>query len=138
LPSLLVVAAAGALIAWRPEARRHVRTAAGIAVALLCFYGISLALLAIAEAATSADVGTKFQRGHTAVSLFWGLVGMGLLYVGLTRRRRELRLAGFGLLEIGLAKLFLYDSPFSAAWRARSRSSRWEPSSSSPGSFTND
>jgi uncharacterized membrane protein len=31
------------------------------------------------------------------------------LYTGLIRRRRGLRLAGFGLLGVSLAKLFLYD-----------------------------
>jgi uncharacterized membrane protein len=39
-------------------------------------------------------------------------VSLGFLYLGLTRRQRELRIAGFGLFGISLAKLFLYDLTF--------------------------
>jgi uncharacterized membrane protein len=46
------------------------------------------------------------------VSAFWGLVGVGLLYVGLTRRALPFRLAGFALFGVSLAKLFLYDLAF--------------------------
>jgi uncharacterized membrane protein len=49
------------------------------------------------------------QRGHSAVSAFWGIVGLVTLYVGLTRDLRALRLAGFALFGLALAKLFLYD-----------------------------
>jgi uncharacterized membrane protein len=41
-----------------------------------------------------------------------GLISLGLLYFGLTRRSRALRLAGFGLFGVTLAKLFLYDLAF--------------------------
>ena len=51
----------------------------------MLFYAVSLAILEIAELATDADIGT--------------------------RRHRELRIAGFGLFGIGLAKLF-YDLTF--------------------------
>jgi uncharacterized membrane protein len=54
-------------------------------------------------------VKTDFQRGHTAVSAVWGAIGHGLLTLGLVRRSRAIRLAGFGLFGISLAKLFLYD-----------------------------
>jgi uncharacterized membrane protein len=49
------------------------------------------------------------QRGHSAVSAFWGIVGLVTLYVGLTRDLRALRLAGFALFGLAIAKLFLYD-----------------------------
>jgi uncharacterized membrane protein len=79
---------------------------------VLLFYAVSLSILEIAEIATNADVDTKFQRGHTGVSAFWGLISLGLLYFGLTRRSRALRLAGFGLFGVTLVKIFLYDLAF--------------------------
>lgn len=51
---------------------------------------------------------TAFRSGHTVVSAVWGLLALGLLYVGLTRWR-SLRLAGFALFAISLGKLFLFD-----------------------------
>ena len=112
VPALLVLAGTAGIIAWRPEPWPHLRTATLAIVGATCFYAVSLALLELAEVATDADVATKFQRGHTAVSLFWGLVSLGFLYVGLTRRNRRLRAAGFLLFGVSLAKLFLYDLAF--------------------------
>jgi uncharacterized membrane protein len=43
------------------------------------------------------------------VSAFWGLISLGFLYLGLRRRSRALRLAGFALFGVTLAKTFLYD-----------------------------
>ena len=77
--------------------------------AVLALYGLSLTILEIAEAVSAAGVETDFQRGHTAVSAFWGVVGLGLLTLGLIRRARALRLAGFALFGLSLVKLFLYD-----------------------------
>jgi uncharacterized membrane protein len=110
--ALLVLAAAAGIVVWRPAFHRHAQMGALAVAGGILFYAVSLAILEIAEFATDADVGTKFQRGHAAVSVFWGLVSLGSLYVGLTRRHRELRIAGFGLFGIGLAKLFLYDLTF--------------------------
>jgi uncharacterized membrane protein len=90
-----------------PQARYRAGAVAGAGV--LALYGVSLTILEIAQAASAGSIETGFQRGHTAVSAFWGAVGVGLLYVGLTRRSLALRLAGFGLFGVSLAKLFLYD-----------------------------
>ncbi|HEX2046092.1 MAG TPA: DUF2339 domain-containing protein [Gaiellaceae bacterium] len=90
-----------------PQARY--RLAAVVAAGVLALYGLSLTILEVAQSASAGSVETGFQRGHTAVSAFWGAVGVGLLYVGLTRRSLPLRLAGFGLFGVSLAKLFLYD-----------------------------
>jgi uncharacterized membrane protein len=68
--------------------------------ALLALYTVSLAVLAGAR---------QFERGETLVSTLWALVALGLLVLGLTRGVRELRIAGFGLLGLALAKLFLFD-----------------------------
>jgi hypothetical protein len=76
---------------------------------VVALYAASLAILELFQWASPANVATDFQRGHTAVSALWGLVGLALLYVGLTRRSRVFRLAGFALFAVSLAKLFLYD-----------------------------
>jgi hypothetical protein len=94
-----------ALDAQRPFWRR----AAWAAVAMLGTYAISLTILGVAEAIGQASVATNFERGHSAVSAFWGLIGLAVLYVGLKRGLNWLRLVGFGLFGLALTKLFLYD-----------------------------
>jgi hypothetical protein len=112
VPALLFLAGAAAVFAYGPELRRHARAWTVGVLGVLLFYAVSLSILEIAEIATNADVDTKFQRGHTGVSAFWGLISLGLLYFGLTRRSRALRLAGFGLFGVTLVKIFLYDLAF--------------------------
>src|SRR2546430_8675544 len=58
---------------------------------ILGVYGLCLGILELAERiAPGHDVQTNFQRGHTAVSGFLGLLGLGLLYAGLKRGSRGL------------------------------------------------
>ena len=52
---------------------------------------------------------TDFERGHTAVSALWALVGLGLLVAGLLRGVGRRALRGAGPLRAGLVKIFLYD-----------------------------
>ena len=89
-----------------PGKRYRLHVVAGAAV--LAIYAVSLAILGAFQEFGSASVETDFQRGHSAVSAFWGVVGLITLYVGLTRDLRTVRLAGFAL-GLALAKLFLYD-----------------------------
>jgi uncharacterized membrane protein len=112
VPALLFLALAAGVFAYGPELVRHGRAVTFGVLGVILFYGVSLSILEIAELATNADVDTKFQRGHTGVSAFWGLVSLAFLYFGLTRRSRPLRLAGFALFGITLAKIFLYDLAF--------------------------
>jgi uncharacterized membrane protein len=72
-------------------------------------YALSILEL-LQHAFPHASMQTDFQRGHTAVSAFWGLLGLALLYSGLPRWR-SLRIAGFALFAVSLAKIFLYDLP---------------------------
>jgi uncharacterized membrane protein len=109
-------------LAWeldgKQEQWRHV---AGGMAALLGLYGLSLAILGAFEWIGHAGVATSFQRGHTAVSAVWGLLGLLLLVAGLARRLPWLRTAGFALLGVSVAKLFLYDlSALSSVTRALS------------------
>jgi uncharacterized membrane protein len=92
--------------------RKFWRRAAEATTAVLCAYATSLAILGIAEAVGGASVATNFERGHSAVSAFWGLIGLGVLYLGLKRGANWLRVVGFGLFGLALAKLFVYDLAF--------------------------
>ena len=96
---------ANALHVQRPVWRR----AAEAAATVLCVYATSLTILELAEAVGGASVTTNFERGHSAVSAFWGILGLVVLYAGLKRGLTWLRLLGFGLFALALAKLFLYD-----------------------------
>ena len=72
-------------------------------------YAVSLGILELAERVSSASVETDFERGHTAVSAVWALVGLGLLVVGLLRSSAALRYGGLALFGLSLAKIFVYD-----------------------------
>jgi uncharacterized membrane protein len=95
----VAVAGAAAAIAAAAHGRRR-RWAAAVAGALGA-YGVSIAILSL----------TTFHTGHTVVSAFWGLIGLGLLYAGLTRYG-ALRAAGFAVFAVALGKLFLFDLSF--------------------------
>jgi uncharacterized membrane protein len=105
-PAALLVAAAAAVYASRATAlRAHTWWASGT----LAVYGVSLALLELFRHLGDASPTTAYQRGHTAVSALWGLIGLALLYAGLQRSVRALQLGGFALFGISLAKLFVFD-----------------------------
>lgn len=112
VPALLLVALATALLAGNlgtaNEVERRGRVTAWWIAGLVGLYAASLSILELLERISPEDVQTNFQRGHTAVSALWGLLGLVLLYLGLTRVL-ALRVAGFVLFGLGLAKIFLYD-----------------------------
>ena len=58
--------------------------------------------------ATSLELGIR-QQGQMCLSAFWSVCGFLALWIGLRGRLRPLRLAGFGLLSLAVAKVFLYD-----------------------------
>jgi len=72
-------------------------------------YAVSLGILEIAERVSTASVETDFERGHTAVSALWALVGLTLLVAGLLRGSAAIRYGGLALFGLSLAKIFLYD-----------------------------
>jgi hypothetical protein len=112
VPSVaLVVGAALVMMLYGklPSSADAVRGLAAAAVAVLAIYGLSLAILGLFQWIGTSGFETDFQRGHSAVSAFWGVIALITLYVGLTRGLRVLRLAGFALFGLSLAKLFLYD-----------------------------
>jgi uncharacterized membrane protein len=122
VPALLLALGALVAVTWRvwdaperdkldrslAEAQRVFRSYAAGAAAVLAVYAGSLILLGFSQE-LGGTVTTAFQRGHSAVSAFWGTIGLVALYLGLTRSSSTLRLAGFALFGVSLAKIFLYD-----------------------------
>jgi uncharacterized membrane protein len=111
VPSVLCVVAAAvafAIFVGRERAAA-LRAYFWAGASVLGIYAASLTILGLFQWIGLASVETDFQRGHSAVSAFWGVIGLLTLYAGLTRKLRALRLAGFGLFGLALAKLFLYD-----------------------------
>jgi uncharacterized membrane protein len=49
------------------------------------------------------------QQGQVLLSGFWAACGFAALFLGLRRNKRRLRLAGFGLLALAVAKVFVFD-----------------------------
>jgi uncharacterized membrane protein len=111
LAAVLVVG----ITAREPELRVGIEVVAGG----LALYALSLGILEVAERVSAASVETDFERGHTAVSGLWALVGLGLLVAGLLRGSPAIRYGGLALFGLSLAKIFLYDlSSLSSVARA--------------------
>ena len=102
------------------SARRSSSAQSPVALAL---YAVSLGILELAERASTASVETDFERGHTAVSGIWALVGLGLLVVGLLRGSALLRYGGSRSSASASRRSSSTTSPRSAPSRGRSRSS---------------
>jgi uncharacterized membrane protein len=111
----LIVFAAAALVAARlvPESSRllteEVRLKAIIetAGAAAIVYLGSVAIVDLTrEAETAAEPG---QTPQVLLSAYWALLGFGSLLYGLLRNERRLRLAGFALLAVAIAKVFIFD-----------------------------
>jgi uncharacterized membrane protein len=111
--ALVAVAAAAAFAAWRgltvfEHERTVLATVAGTALVYLVSVGIVSAFQPGAGLAAAGTL-TVREQGQAILSAVWSLLGLGLLWVGLRRELRPLRLAGFALLGIAVGKVFLYD-----------------------------
>jgi hypothetical protein len=89
----------------------HYRTVPWWIAGVLTVYGLSILILELSSRLSHASLHTEFQRGHTAVSAFWGVLGLALLYLGLKKGWRSARVAGLAFFPVSLAKIFLYDLP---------------------------
>ena len=108
---VLVVCVAGAVsvaIALAPLGR-DARRVSALVVGALALYALSLAVLDFVGRLSGAGLETDFERGHTAVSALWALIGLAGLVAGLVRGSTPVRLAGLVLLGVSLAKIFLFD-----------------------------
>ena len=83
-------------------------TASGTALVYLASAGIVSAFQPGAVIASSGTL-TVREQGQAILSAAWSLLGLGLLWAGLRRELRPLRLAGFALLAVAVGKVFLYD-----------------------------
>jgi uncharacterized membrane protein len=111
VPSVLLVIGATAVLAWALSWNERYRLQAIWVAGALSVYAASLSILEAMQRISNQGVHTDFQRGHTVVSAFWGLLALVSLYVGLKRRQGVLRVGGFILFAISLGKIFLYDLP---------------------------
>jgi uncharacterized membrane protein len=116
--ALGAVAVAVAVLAFfEGRTRRIAPWIAGI----LAVEAVSLGILQVFEWLGAGSVHLEFQHGHTAVSAFWGLLGLVALYLGLIRGSRRMQRAGFAIFALSLAKIFLFDlSQLSSITRALS------------------
>lgn len=105
----VIAATVGALgLSWATHGQ--LRRYAAWSAAALTIYAFSLATLwlfvSYAEPGTTSST---FQSAHTAISILWGVIGLGALVAGLRTRLPDLRLGGFALFGLALGKLVLYD-----------------------------
>jgi uncharacterized membrane protein len=128
--ALLLAALAGLLVVDRPvgpqhpdsfddelaRARPRFELVATWTLAVLALYTASIAVLQIV-----AWTGATYQSGQAAVSAVWSLIALAALTVGLIRDLSVVRLTGFAMIGVTLAKIFLYDlGSLSAVTRALS------------------
>jgi uncharacterized membrane protein len=95
------------LKASRPEERK---TALGAAALTLLYLG-SVAVVTPFESSTAFDSAllSAHQQGQMVLSVFWALVGLGTIVVGLRRDWDVARLAGLAVLGLSVTKVFLLD-----------------------------
>jgi uncharacterized membrane protein len=111
----LIVFAAAAFVSARfvPESSRllsediGLKAAIEIAGAAAIVYLGSVAIVDLTrESEAAAEPG---QTPQVLLSAYWALLGFGSLLYGLLRNERRLRLAGFALLAMAIAKVFIFD-----------------------------
>ena len=81
---------------------------AGTALVYLASIGIVSAFQPGAVESHGGKLSVR-EQGQAILSAFWSLLGLGLLWAGLRRDLRSLRLAGFALLAVAVGKVFVYD-----------------------------
>ena len=93
---------------WRTTPAVPIGVSPPILAGVATLFAASLAVrAAVPHLGGGADA--QFQRSQTAVSILWALAAIALLFAGLARRERLLRLGGFVLLGVAVAKIFLFD-----------------------------
>jgi uncharacterized membrane protein len=113
LVALGAVAAAAAFAAFRstelfPHARLVLWLGSGASLVYLASIGIVSAFQPGSVELSDGRL-TVREQGQALLSAFWSVLGVGLLWAGLRRNLRPLRLSGFALLALAVGKVFLYD-----------------------------
>ncbi len=105
--------AAGAIVlaGWVGSSGITVRNALRGAGALTLLYLGSVGVVTPFETSGALDSAllSAHQQGQMVLSVFWGIVGVGTIVVGLKRDWDVLRLAGLALLGVTVTKVFLLD-----------------------------
>lgn len=109
---LVLLALAGIAAAYR-----EVRESIAWAGAALAVYLASCLVVDLA----GASPGHSTQTSQLALSGFWSALGFAAIVAGLVWRKRELRLAGLGVLALAVGKVFLVDlAHLESIWRVGS------------------
>jgi uncharacterized membrane protein len=109
-----LAAVAGCLVllaAWAESEPPELRTALRALAALALLYLASTAVVTPFESDSAVDSAllSAHQQGQMVLSVFWGLVGVGTVVVGLRRDLGIVRIAGLALLGVAVTKVFLFD-----------------------------
>ncbi len=110
--ALAAVAGGALVLAANPEPSwRRARNVLWGGAALTLLYLGSVAVVTPFESSTALDstLLSAHQQGQMVLSVFWALVGVGTIAVGLRRDLDAVRLAGLGVLGLSVAKVFLLD-----------------------------
>jgi uncharacterized membrane protein len=99
------------LAAWVPFGDARIAAALRGAAAVSALYLASALVVTPFEtdAAIDSALLSAHQQGQMVLSVFWGLVGVATIVVGLRRDLAIVRVAGLALLGMTVAKLFLFD-----------------------------
>ena len=102
--AVLCVGIAALLVSWFVELADVRLVLLGVgSVAVL--YAASLTIVDLLQ----GDAAEPSQTAQVALSMFWGVVALVAIVVGLARNVRELRYGGLALLGLSVAKVFAYD-----------------------------
>jgi uncharacterized membrane protein len=121
--SLLAIAGAFAMIAWRGPVGQ--RNAALGGAALTVMYACSAAIICafppgvpIGLNDSIADQLSAGQLGQSLLSAFWALIAFAAIIIGLRRQIKELRIGGLVLLMVAIGKIVFIDlASLDAAYR---------------------
>lgn len=118
LPGYLVPAVLAGWLAGRPGAGKWTRRGLAGYALLAAFAWVTLEVSHAVHPGEKLNNAAIEQGELWAWSGGWMLLGLGLLAVGLSRGRRDLRLAGLGLVGLVTAKVFLVDmAGLTGLWR---------------------
>jgi uncharacterized membrane protein len=97
--------------AWAADESPQVATVLRALSALAVLYLASTLVVTPFESDAAADSAllSAHQQGQMVLSVFWALVGVGTVVLGLRRDLGIVRIAGLGLLGVAVAKVFLFD-----------------------------
>ncbi|MCZ8521924.1 MULTISPECIES: DUF2339 domain-containing protein [Paenibacillus] len=95
---------------------RHLAESTRKAAAVLASMMAGVLLLFLADFTSAAAGGLPVQIQHLLVSLVWSLYAVAVLFFGIRRSRKSVRLAGLCLLFLTLIKVIFLDLPNVALW----------------------